>query len=127
MLFACYKTLYHRGKENRTINLNTQYENPRDQQQVVHLARQMHSFLDTFYYATKEPYRYLLVDLKQDTTDENRLRTHIIKGGGKCKMYRLTSGSEQGNSVKMRVEDIYKMDKIYGYGLASIAILFLHL
>ena len=114
------QNLYHRGKENRTINLNTQYnvlfKNPCDQQQVVQLARQMypnnsHSFFDTFRFASKEPYGYLLVDLKQDTADEDRLRTNIIKGGGKRKMYRLTSGSEQGNSVKKGVEDIYKMDK----------------
>ena len=114
------QNLYHHGKENRTINLNTQYivlfKNPRDQQQVAHLARQMYpnnsqSFLDAFRYATKEPYGYLLVDLKQDTADEDRLRTNIIKGVGKRKMHQLTSVSEQGNSVKKRVEDIYKMDK----------------
>ena len=116
------QNLYHHGKENRTINLNTQYivlfKNPRDQQQVAHLARQMYpnnsqSFLDAFHYATKEPYGYLLVDLKQDTADEDRLRTNIIKGVGKRKMHHLTSDSQQGNSVKKRVEDIYiyKMDK----------------
>ena len=57
------QNLYHPRKENRTMNLNTQYivlfKNPRDQQQVAHLARQMypnnsHSFLDAFRYATKE-------------------------------------------------------------------------
>ena len=115
------QNLYHHGKENRTINLNTQYivlfKNQRDQQQVAHLARQMypnnsHSFLDIFRYATKEPCGYLLVDLKQDTADEDRLRTNIIKGVGKRKMHHLTSVSERGNSVKKRVEDIYKMDKI---------------
>ena len=37
--------------------------------------------------------------------------TNIIKGVGKRKMHHLTSVSEQGNSVKKRVEDIYKMDK----------------
>ena len=93
------QNLYHHGKENRTINLNTQYivlfKNPRD----------------AFHYATKEPYGYLLVDLKQDTADEDRLRTNIIKGVGKRKMHHLTSDSQQGNSVKKRVEDIYKMDK----------------
>ena len=77
------QNLYHHGKENRTMSLNTQYivlfKNPRDQQQVAHLARQMYPnnwqlFLKTFHYATKEPYGYLLVDLKQDTADENRLK-----------------------------------------------------
>ena len=74
------QNLYHHGKENRTMSLNTQYivlfKNPHDQQQVAHLARQMYPnnwqlFLKTFHYATKEPYGYLLVDLKQDTADEN--------------------------------------------------------
>ena len=38
------------------------------------------SFLDAFKSATKEPYGYLLVDLKQDTEDDNRLKTKVIKG-----------------------------------------------
>ena len=59
------QNLYHRGKKNRTMNLNTQYivlfKNPRDQQQVAHLARQMypknsHVHLDAFRDATQEPY-----------------------------------------------------------------------
>ena len=114
------QNLYHPGKENRTMNLNTQYivlfKNPRDQQQVAHLARQMypnnsHSFLDAFRYATKEPYGYLLIDLKQDTADKDRLRTNIIKGGGICKMPQLTTGSLPGKGAKKRTEQEYKMDK----------------
>ena len=114
------QNLYHRGKENRTMNLNTQYivlfKNPRDQQQVAHLARQMypknsHMLLDAFRDATQEPYRYLLIDLKQDTADKDRLRTSIIKGGGNSKMIQLTTGSEQENCVKKAVEVGYKMDK----------------
>ena len=90
------------GKKN--INLNMQYiilfKNPHDQQQVAHLARQMypnnlHLFLDVFCYATKEPYRYLLVNLKQDTANGDRLRKNIIKGSGKCNMHHLTPDSEQ--------------------------------
>ena len=114
------QNLYHRGKENRTMNLNTQYivlfKNPRDQQQVAHLARQMypknsHVLLDAFRDATQEPYGYLLIDLKQDTADKERLRTSIIKGGGNSKMIQLTTGSEQENCVKKAVEVGYKMDK----------------
>ena len=41
-------------------------------------------------------------------------------------MYRLISGSEQGNSVKKRVEDIY-IKWIRANGLESIAVLFLYL
>ena len=96
------------------MNLNMQYivlfKNPRDQQQVAHLARQVYPnhwqlFLDAYQSATKEPYGYLLVDLKQDTADDARLKTKVIKGGGNCKMLQFTSGSEQINSVKKRVEE----------------------
>ena len=116
------QNLYHRGKENRTMKLNTQYivlfKNPRDQQQVAHLARQMypnnsHMLLDAFCNATQEPYGYLLIDLKQDTADKDRLRTSVIKGGGNCKMLQLTTGSEQENCVKKAVGVEYKMDKSY--------------
>ena len=115
------QNLYHRGKENRTMNLNTQYivlfKNPCDQQ-VAHLARQMYPnnwqlFLDAYQSATKEPCGYLLVDLKQDTADDARLKTKVIKGNGNCKMLQFTTGSEQVNSVKKRVEEEYKMDKSY--------------
>ena len=62
------QNLYHREKENRTINLNMQYnilfKNLYDQQQVVQLARQMypnnsHSFFDAFRFASNKPYGYL--------------------------------------------------------------------
>ena len=42
---------------------------------------------------------------------KDRLRTSIIKGGGKCKMRQLTTGSEQEYCVKKGVEVDYKMDK----------------
>ena len=114
------QNVYHWGKENRTMNINTQYivlfKNPCDQQQVAHLARQMYLnnwqlFLDAYQSATKEPYGYLLVDLKQDTADDARLKTKVIKGGGNGKMLQCTTGSEQVNSVKKRGEEEYKIDK----------------
>ena len=69
------QNLYNKGKENRTMNLNSQYlvllKNPRDRQQVAVLARQMYPnkanyFLERFQKATSEPYGYLLVDLKKE-------------------------------------------------------------
>ena len=93
-------------QKNRTINLNTQYivlfKIPRDQQQVAHLARQMYpsnwrSFLDTFKSATKEPDGYLLVNLKQDTEDDYRLKTKVIKGVNNLKTGELTAGIANGD------------------------------
>ena len=68
--------------------LNTQYlilfKNPRDRQQVSVLARQMYPrksqyFLDKFEKNTSRPYGYLLVDLKQETAESDRLKTNIFE------------------------------------------------
>ena len=68
--------LYYKGKENRTMSLNSSYlvmfKNPRDQQQVAALARQMYPnrpqhFMTEYNRVTRKPYGYLFVDLKQDT------------------------------------------------------------
>ena len=78
---------YHHGRENRTMSLNTQYsilfKNPRDQLQVMTLSRQMfphrsYLFMDQFNQATAEPYGYLVIDLKQNTPDQQRLRTGVF-------------------------------------------------
>jgi hypothetical protein len=83
------QNLYYKGKENRTMNLNSQYlvlfKNPRDQQQVAILARQMYpyaynEFLDKYKAAVKKPYGYLLVDLKQETLDCQRLKPNALNG-----------------------------------------------
>ena len=82
------QNLYNKGKENRTMNLNSQYlilfKNPRDLQQITVLARQMYpghiqKFMDKFSEATKKPYGYLLVDLKQNTNDKERLKPNVFK------------------------------------------------
>ena len=108
-MICLLQNLYHHGKENRTINLNTQYivlfKKPRDQQQVAHLARQMYpnnwrSFLDAFKSATKEPYGYSLVDLKQDTEDEERLKTKVIKGVNNLKTGELTVNGDLATSTE---------------------------
>jgi len=81
------QNLFNRGKENRTMNLNSQYlvlfKNPRDLLQVTHLARQMYPhntgyFMEQFQKATAKPYGCLVVDLKQDTRDGERLRSGVI-------------------------------------------------
>ena len=81
------QNLVPKNKEIRTISLNYQYlvvfKNSRDTSQMSHLARRMYpgrinfeqeAFKDT----TSVPYGYLLVDLKQDTPEDMRLRTAIF-------------------------------------------------
>ena len=73
------QNLYYQGKESRTMSLNSQYlvlfNNPRDQQQVMVLARQMYpgqseKVLSSYKMATSKPYGYLAIDLKPDTPND---------------------------------------------------------
>ena len=82
------QNLYYQGKESRTMSLNSQYlvlfNNPRDQQQIVVLARQMYpgqseKFLSTYRMATSKPFGYLLIDLKPDTPNDKRLWPNVFE------------------------------------------------
>lgn len=82
------QNLFSKNKEQRTINLNSHYmilfKNPRDRSQIIHLAKQMYPqnirFMQEAYkLATTEPFSYLLVDLKQDTPEQLRLRGDIFQ------------------------------------------------
>lgn len=81
------QNLFHKGKIQRDISLNTKYmvifKNPRDNSQIMHLARQINpqnpkfvqqAFLDS----TIRPHGYLLIDLCQDTPEEYRYRSCIF-------------------------------------------------
>ena len=81
------QNLFPKGKETRTISLNAQYmvlfKSPRDAGQVGQLAKQMYPgrvkyMQDAFKDATSTPYGYLLIDLKQETPDDARLRTKVF-------------------------------------------------
>ncbi|MEG7522067.1 MAG: hypothetical protein M3H12_03085, partial [Chromatiales bacterium] len=81
------QNLFPKGKESRTISLNSQYivlfKNPREAGQVTHLARQMYPsnvkyMQQAFKDATSDAYGYLLVDLKQETEEAHRLRACIF-------------------------------------------------
>lgn len=81
------QNLFHKNRYVRTMNLNTHYlilfKNPRDANQVATLARQMYPgkskfLLEAFEDATKEPYGYLLIDLKPETDEKYRIRTNIF-------------------------------------------------
>ena len=81
------QNLFYKSKQNRTMNLNAHYivlfKNPRDSQQIATLARQMYPgnskfLVEAFADATKNPFGYLLIDLKPDTDDKLRIRTNIF-------------------------------------------------
>jgi energy-coupling factor transporter ATP-binding protein EcfA2 len=81
------QNFYEQGTDARTRRLNAQYivlfKNPADVTQVNTLARQMFphdkGFLPTVYHeATKRPYGYLFIDLKQACPDSFRVRSNIL-------------------------------------------------
>ena len=83
------QNLFYGSKQNRTISLNSQYfvlyKNVRDANQAAYLARQMYPgksafMVDAFKDATKQPYSYLLVDLRPESDERFRLRTNIFPG-----------------------------------------------
>lgn len=89
-VFYLVQNLFDKSKEHRTISLNSHYmvlfKNPRDASQITHLAQQMYPtnvrFMQESYRdatATKA-HSYLLVDAKQNTDPEYRLRTTIFPG-----------------------------------------------
>ena len=83
------QNLFDQHKEHRTISLNAHYlvifKNPRDGSQIVHLAKQMypgktHYVRQAFALATRQAHGYLVIDLKQNTPEGMRLRSHIFPG-----------------------------------------------
>ena len=82
------QNLFNKGAENRTMSLNSQYmvlfKNPRDQQQIGILAKQMYpgnskKLLEAYRKAVELPYGALIIDLKQTTPDSRRFQTDIFK------------------------------------------------
>ena len=82
------QNLFSKNKEQRCINLNSHYmilfKNPRDSSSIVNLAKQMYPnnvrvMQDAYKEATSQPFSYLLVDLKQNTPEQFRLRGDIFQ------------------------------------------------
>ena len=83
------QNLFHQGKGNRSISLNSHYlvlfKNPRDKLQILTLAKQMYPsetawFTKEYEEAVRRPYGCLFVDLRPTTTDRCRLRTNVLPG-----------------------------------------------
>jgi len=60
-------------------------KNPRDASQFANLAKQIYPktsqfAVEAYKDATREPYSYLLVDLRPEEDDDIRLRTNIFPG-----------------------------------------------
>lgn len=86
-VFFITQNLFHQGKGQRDISLNAHYivffKNPRDRAQIRYLARQIYpdnpKFIEEAYVdATRNPHGYLLIDLKQSTPEEMRIRTTVF-------------------------------------------------
>ena len=81
------QNLFHQNKHFRTCSLNAKYmiifKNPRDTLQIKHLARSVFAgetnrFLEAYKNATERPFGYLLIDLRQSTPHNYRLRTWVL-------------------------------------------------
>lgn len=114
-VFYITQNLFHQGKGQRDISLNSNYiiyfKNPRDKTQIRYLARQVSpespKFIEDAYRdATKEAYGYLMIDLKQDTNDMCRIKTKIFPMDGYCNVYIPTKGFKYNKNHQIPV--IYK-------------------
>lgn len=85
--FLISQNMFAKGKFARDISLNSNYmiifHNPRDQQQIAILARQMYPnnskfLIESFNDVSKNPHGYLLIDLKQTTDHRNRIQSNIL-------------------------------------------------
>ena len=81
--------IFYQSKEMRTIKQNTNhmvlFENTQDASQIDYLGRQMYPgknkhMREAYIGATKNPYGYLFVDLRQTLDKRYRLRTRIFPG-----------------------------------------------
>ena len=78
------QNLFQQSKSSHTISLNAHYlvlfQSPRDKMQIKVLAIQLQAphMIHAFNDATSMPHGYLLVDLKPNTPDYLRFRTHIF-------------------------------------------------
>jgi len=80
------QNLFYNSDNMRTISLNCHYiilmKNPRDKNQIKHLARQIYpsnmSFLTEVYNrATLHPFGYIRIDVSPDTPEKIRLQSRI--------------------------------------------------
>lgn len=114
-VFYITQNLFHQGKGQRDISLNSSYiiyfKNPRDKTQIRYLARQVApenpKFIEDAYRdATKNAHGYLMVDLKQNTDDMCRIKSNVIPKNEYCSVYVPTKGFKYGKNQQISI--IYK-------------------
>lgn len=85
-VFFLVQNLFYHAKAMRTVSLNSHYiyllKNPRDQTQVMSLARQIYPsntkyFIQSFNNATDKAYGYIRVDLTPDTPENLRIMSRL--------------------------------------------------
>ena len=80
------QNLYKQGKAMREIALNAQYlvlfKNVRDAEQIGVLARQMAlpHLVQVYKRATAETFQPLIIDLRPESPDYLRVRSHVLPG-----------------------------------------------
>lgn len=96
VLYLC-QDMFPPGKYAKTISRNAHYivafKNPRDQLGVRNLALQSfpsdwEDVLQVYRESTKRPYGYLLFDLHPSSSDDERLKSNILKGEGYTTVYK---------------------------------------
>ena len=94
------QNFFQNSKETRTRRLNTQYvvmfKNPSDVTQIHVIGRQMYhgnpNFLSSVNRkATKKPHSYLFLDLRQETPEDFRVRSNILRHEFPMKVYKQSS------------------------------------
>ena len=109
-----FQNLFHKNKHARNISLNSYYlvlyNNPRDESQIANLFRHIYPTRWRFAVeankdATREPYSYLLVDLRPEQDEVLRLRTNVFPG--ETHALRVCSGKI--NERMKRLRRIHRM------------------
>src|SRR6266853_185048 len=97
------QNFFQNSKETRTRRLNTQYvamfKNPLDATQIHIIGRQMYpgdtNFLSSVNKkATKRPYSYIFLDLRQETPEDHRVRRNLLQHEFAMKMYKQSNTEE---------------------------------
>lgn len=81
------QNIFQKGNFSRTINMNAHYviyfKNPRDNQQIQFIGRQMYPgkskiLTEAYEDAVSRPHGYIFIDFRQETSDSLRLKTNIL-------------------------------------------------